>query len=611
MEELEQQWRAEAEAKREAIEEEVRGEIPHAGDTTIEEMVSAKIIDLIDDQRRLHERTVRNTAMRQRAQEEHNARQAREKAQRTEQCKRIREETLPLLSREDAEASHTIKAAKTTKDTSDVACEAVYSKYETAANDLMSLGEAQDAIPLPEEVIPNVFAERQAQAQAAQAQALAPPPPVLSLLPPDGASSGATEGDLVCLEKIVSTAVPGVERRTRKELRIKFVSWLNSLSGKFDRLGHLIEIVNKYEAKLASFLESKKKEQERGKTPPKRPLLLPDLKEASALRKLLEAMHKRLPYPVDDPVDGTAPPDPPNEGKGAANDAQAVDGADTDDADEATQGAGHDDEATQRADDVADSAVTHSDSSTQTEPMPEMPPPPRPITEEEVKGSKWNKKLAQELEIKTKELADRNDRLSQMGRQMCELQDKHDPTQQSRLIDSLRSNMDALKDELDAAKKKIKDLEAVHGTHTHPPSNSESLTRRSNAQDSAKDSPDAPPSDDESSTPTLTLHEREMLIKEIHTVKAQAQAQKQELLNKYIKHIKGLTFKCLNKPAGCGLVSLSSQKGCCHNKACRKHIDAESDGTLKITKPALLFNFTDLLNQAGQEESAFEVESHR
>ena len=70
MEALEQEWRAKAEAKREAIEADVRSEIPHAGDATIEEMVSAKIIDLIDDQRRLHERTVRDTAMRQRAQEE-------------------------------------------------------------------------------------------------------------------------------------------------------------------------------------------------------------------------------------------------------------------------------------------------------------------------------------------------------------------------------------------------------------------------------------------------------------------------------------------------------------------------------------------------------------
>jgi hypothetical protein len=278
------------------------------------------------------------------------------------------------------------------------------------------------------------------------------------------------------------------------------------------------------------------------------------------LRKLLKAMQDRLPYPVDDPVDGTAPPDPPNEGKGAANDAQAVDGADTDDADEATQGAGHDDEATQRADDVADSAVTHSDSSTQTEPMPEMPPPPRPITEEEVKGSKWNKKLAQQLEIKTKELADKNAHLSDMHRRMCELQDKHDPTQQSRLIDSLNADKDALKDELDAAKKEINDLKAPH-------------------KQSCGDEHDAYAGLDELATDsnrTLAHAERDLL--EVH--------------KQYYKHISTLRHKC----SVCQHASKKGQKTMCYNEACKNR------GDMKRTQQednSLWFNHNDLARKAG------------
>ncbi len=561
MEELEQQWRADAEAKRPEFVARARGEIGDDADhVSIENIVTGDVENYIVEQRKLYQHTAWRTEQIETARNKTAAAKAVKEAERLDQRKRIREEQLPLLTREDAEASHTIKAARTAKATLDVACEAVYSKYQTAANDLKELGEAPDAIPSAKEVIPNVFAEREAQALAAQAQALAPPPPVLSLLPPDGAGSGATEGDLVCLEKIVSTAI-GVDRLARKELRDQFVSWVNSLSGKFDRLSDLIKAVKKYEAKLAPF--EQEKEQERGKTPAKHPLLLPKLKDASAARKLLEAIKGRLPNGVDEKdgtaADSTAPPDPLNEGKGAANDAQ-VHGAD--DADEATQRT-DDDEATQRADDATDSAATHSDSSTQTEPMPEMPPPPRPITEEEVKGSKWNKKLAQELEIKTKELADKNAHLSDMHRRMCELQDKHDPTQQSRLIDSLNADKDALKDELDAAKKKIKDLEAPH-------------------KKSCDDEHDAYTGLDELATDSnRTLADVEGDLLEVH--------------KQYYKHISTLRHKC----SVCKHASKKGQNTMCYNAACK----AKGEQKREHEDNSLWFDHNVLARKAGMTAS--------
>lgn len=99
---------------------------------------------------------------------------------------------------------------------------------------------------------------------------------------------------------------------------------------------------------------------------------------------------------------------------------------------------------------------------------------------------------------------------------------------------------------------------------THPHINSESLRRRSNAQESA----------------------------------SKEDSKREKILTRYIKHIEGLTMKCPKGTGGCGLASLTSQRGCCHNKACRKYIDANSAGSLKLSKPELAFDFCELLEES-------------
>ncbi|MCP4821150.1 MAG: hypothetical protein GY883_18350 [Shimia sp.] len=157
MEELEQQWRAEAEAKRPEFEADVRTQIGNNADhVDIENIVSGDVENYIVNKRILFQQTasrleelqkVRNKVVAAKAQRRFNLR------------KRILEEDLPHLSREDTNASHAIKAAKAAKLTSDAMCTVVLSRFQSLTDDLKLLGEAPDAIPSARIAIPNVFAE--------------------------------------------------------------------------------------------------------------------------------------------------------------------------------------------------------------------------------------------------------------------------------------------------------------------------------------------------------------------------------------------------------------------------------------------------------------------
>lgn len=161
MEELEQRWRAEAEAKRPEFVARARADIGNdVVHVDITSIVSGDVENHIINQRILFQQTASREEELQKARNKAAAAKAQH---RSNQRKRIREVDLPLLSRKDTEAFHTIKAAKAASAASNRLCEAVISQFQTMTEDLKSLGEAPDAIPSASLVIPNVFAEREAQ----------------------------------------------------------------------------------------------------------------------------------------------------------------------------------------------------------------------------------------------------------------------------------------------------------------------------------------------------------------------------------------------------------------------------------------------------------------